>query len=264
MEKQSVRELAASLTPLSGDEAFSTLTRVTEALDWSEAPPTETPLADGSTVRFDRRRRSATLRLSSGGTGVIDLGAPDRTRAAAQILTPGLVVQAGPDVVLSPATYSPDRAELGARDPSATATSYARTTVPVGTHPSFRMLEGDGRPVLVGVGRLEGVREFYAFPASDGVTYSRVRTKTGLACLYDAGKRSYRGLVSDEVVDRARREGLAPLVTKGETIGVLIDCGRPGDFLVIQGAADFEGGGVVSMIVDLRRPPVIDGAILDP
>ena len=264
MEKRTVQDLAATLTPLTGDEAFRELRRAVGALDWSDAPAKRITLADGANVRFDRRRRDASIELRSGGLGVVDLGQPDRTRAAADILTPGLVAQPGPDVVLGPTRYSPDRAELGARDPFSTSTSYARTSVPTGSHPSFRMLGDDGQPALVGLGRLEAVQSFYAFSASDGVTYARLRTSTGLACLYDAGKKSYRRLVTDEVVEQARAEGFAALVAKGETVGVLVDLGRPGDFLVLQAFADREHGGTVGLVVDLRRPPVKDGAIVDP
>ena len=264
MEKRTVGDLAASLAALTGDEAFRELRRETMALDWSDARTKEIPLADGSTLRFDRRRRDATIRLHSGGIGVVDLGQPDRTRAAADILTPGLVAQLGPEVVLGPTPYSPDRAELGARDPSSTATAYARTSVPTGSHPSFRLLDDAGQPVLVGLGRLEAVRKFHAFPASDGGTYARLRTSTGLVCVYDAGKKTYRRLVADAVVEQARAEGFGPLVAKGETIGVLVDLGRPGDFLVLSAFADPEDGGTVGLVVDLRRPPVKDGAIVDP
>ena len=87
---------------MTGDEVFRALTRETVALDWAGAPSGAVPLADGSTLRFDRRRRSATVALNRGGTLVVNLGAPDRTRAAADLLTPDLVAQPGPDVVLGP------------------------------------------------------------------------------------------------------------------------------------------------------------------
>jgi hypothetical protein len=64
-------------------------------------------------------------------------------------------------------------------------------------------------------------------------------------------------------VHTARSEGFAEVVASAGVIGVLLDAGAPGDRLALA-AYGGAAGGTVGIVVDLRRPPVKDGAIIDP
>lgn len=262
MDKPSISDLISALTPLNGDEAFSVLARHTAALNWSEAPGQPVPLAGGATLSFDRRRRSATIRHAGGGTSVFDLGRPDRLRPVGAVLPSGLSVQAGPAMTLT-ALHTPQRGAVVLREPVDSKGPFGLDSLPVGVHGSSRHLDSAGRPVLIALGRLDSIRGFGTFTTSDGSGYAHLRTRTGLGCLYDQRRKSFGRLVTDEVTQRARAEGIASVDLNGVTIGVVFDCGSPGDYLALS-AYDADTGGVVATVVDLRRPPVKDGAILDP
>jgi hypothetical protein len=113
------------------------------------------------------------------------------------------------------------------------------------------------------VGALDTVSGFGTFLMGAGSGYAHLRTPSGLVGAYDGGRVTFMKAVTDELVEEAREEGFAQVVTKAGPIGVLLDCGAPGDYLAL---ASYDGstGGTIGVVVDLRRPPVRDGAIVDP
>jgi hypothetical protein len=254
--------LLGLLAASDGDGAFSLLARWRRPLDWSAMPSTLT-LTDGASLSFDRRRRSAVLASRGGGSTVFDLGRPDRMRTAEQILTPDLTVEEGPTFELTvKAPWSGESGEVAARDPLDRRSHKVPMFLTAGERRTSRLLDATGRPRLLVVGDLDGVTGFGTFLMDDGAAYAHLRTASGLGCFYDGRRSGFMGAVTPEAVDQARTTGFAPVLTRAGCIGVLLDCGEPGDYLAL--VAYHRDGGAVAIVVDLRRPPVKDGAIVDP
>jgi hypothetical protein len=254
-------DVVAALAGATGDEAFSVLARWTTSVDWS-AVPDHLPLADGARVRFERRRRQAVIDQVNGGTSVFDLGRPDRMRPVEAILTPDLTRVEGPSLTIA-SIPGRDWSEVALRDPLDRKGRRATTIAAPGGHATCRYVDADGTTRLLGFGALEGLTGFGTFLMDDGAAYARLRTTSGLACFYDARRAGLRNAVTDQVVHTARSEGFAEVVASAGVIGVLLDAGAPGDVLALA-AYGGAAGGTVGIVVDLRRPPVKDGAIIDP
>jgi hypothetical protein len=257
-------DLVAALHELAADGAFKLLQSWKPTIDWAGLPGGYLALADGGRLRFDKRRRSASIERPGGGITVIDLGRRDRMRSRSAIVTPDLVRIDGPDleVALTPA-WSEDRGEASVRDPLDSRGKRATTSVPVGRYRTSRYVDPTGRPLLLAVGELEAVSGFGTFLMDGGGSYAHLRTSSGLGAFSDAGRVSFMKAVTDELIEQARAEGFAQVVTKAGPIGVLFDCGAPGDYLALA-SYDAATGGTIGVVVDLRRPPVHHGAIVDP
>lgn len=257
-------DLLDALHGLSGDEAFRLLCDWDRAIDWPGLPRTEVPLADGALVRLDPRRRSASIAAGDGGVTVVDLGRRDRMRSAEAIVTPDLVRVDGPvlEVALTP-SWGGDRGEISVRDPLDARGGRCTASVPVGAYSTHRYVDAAGRLQLLAVGRLDTVSGFGTFLTPDGGDHAHLRTRSGLAAFSDGRRVTFMRSVTAELAEEARAEGFAQVVTKHGPIGVLVDCGSPGDHLALA-AYDARTGGTVGIVVDLRRPPVRDGAIVDP
>jgi hypothetical protein len=115
----------------------------------------------------------------------------------------------------------------------------------------------------VAVGALDGVSGFGTFLMGGGTSYAHLRSTSGLAGFSDAGRATFMKAVTPELVEQARAEGFAQVVTAAGAIGVLVDCGAPGDYLALA-SYDARTAGTIGIVIDLRRPPVRDGAIVDP
>ena len=257
-------DVVAALRGLTAREAFKLLQSWEPTIDWAGLPGGFITLAGGGRLRFDKRRRSASIEDPDGGMMVIDLGRRDRMRDLAAIVTSDLVRVDGPDleVALTPA-WSQDRGEVALRDPLDSKGKRATDSVPVGTYRTSRYVDPTGRPQLLAVGALDSVSGFGTFLMDGGVSYAHLRTRSGLGSVSDAGRVSFMKAVTDEQTEQARAEGFAQVVTKAGPIGVLFDCGAPGDYLALA-SYDAAGGGTIGVVVDLRRPPVHNGAIVDP
>lgn len=255
-------DVVLAVTGLTGDEAFSTLARWTEPVDWT-AVPTRMHLADGSLLRFEKKRRGVVIEQASGGATVIDLGRPDRMRTAAQLLTPGLRREDGPTFELTPNRWTPDRGELAVRDPADPKGKRAPDSAPVGEVTTWRYLDKGGHTQLIGAGDIDTVQGFGTFLNAESTGYAFLRSRSGLGCFHDGRRVGFVKAVTDEHAVQARKQGFAQVVTKAGPIGVVFDCGEPGDYLALS-VYGGEHGGTVGTIVDLRRPPVKDGAIVDP
>ena len=256
--------LLALLDGVDGHGAGSVLATFGERLDWSTLPK-RLVLADGAILEFDHRRRQGVVHEVRGGTFVVDLGRQDKMRERDDILTPGLTIEPGPSLDgLLEVPYLDGTGEVSVRDPldpkGRNTRDFHRTlqTVPV-----VRFLDADGVPRLVGYGDLSAVTGFGTTLMSDGSAYASLKTRSGLAAVYDSRRTSFKRSVTDAHVEQARAEGFAPVLTKHGVIGVLVDTRSPGHHLVLA-AYGPPTGGHVGYVVDLRRPPVKDGAIVDP
>lgn len=256
-------ELKDSLTAMSSDEAFSFFARGNANVDW-QTVPSVVELGAGGRVRFDRRRRQAVIDHPGGGTSIFDLGARDRTRSATAIFSPDLV--AGREGPTWPLPRRSDLetpfGELAFRDPTDQRARRGTSSAPGATLHTWRFVEADDRPGLIVTGLAEKVATFFAFTMHDGARYASLRTKSGLGCFYQSGRAGFMKAVTDEAIALARAEGFAEVTTKEGIIGVLFDCGAPGDFLTLHGHD--RTGMLTCVAVDLRRPPVRNGAIVDP
>jgi len=182
---------------------------------------------------------------------VIDLGRRDRMRSLAAIVTSDLVRVDGPEleVTLTPA-WNEDRGEVAVRDPLDRKGKRATTSVPVGRYPTSRYVDPSGRPQLLAVGALDTVSGFGTFLMDGGGSYARIRTRSGLGAFSDAGRVTFMKAVTDVLTEQVRTEGFAQVVTKAGPIGVLFDCGAPGDYLALASYAAATGG-TVGVVVDL-------------
>ena len=257
-------DVVAALHGLTARESFKLLQSWEPTIDWAGLPDGYITLADGGRLHFDKRRRSASIERPDGGMTVIDLGRRDRMRSLAAIVTSDLVRVDGPDleVALTPA-WSEDRGEIAVRDPLDSKGKRATTSVPVGTYRTSRYVDPTGRPALLAVGAIDRVSGFGTFLMNGGGSYAHLRTPSGLGSVSDAGRVTFMKAVTDELTEQARAESFAQVVTKAGPIGVLFDCGAPGDYLALASYDDATGG-TIGVVVDLRRPPVHDGAIVDP
>lgn len=257
-------DLITSLHGLDSRQAFALLRGWEPAIDWAGLPGGSLPLADGGRLRFDKRRRSASIESPQGSLMVVDLGRRDRRRSLADIVTSDLRRVDGPDleVALTP-SWSKDRGEVAVRDPLDAKGKRAKEFVPVGAYRTSRYVDPAGRPQLLTVGALDTVSGFGTFLMDDGRGYACLRTRSGLGAFSDAGRVTFMKAVTDELVEQARADGFAQVVTKAGPIGVLFDCGAPGSYLALA-SYDAATNGTIGIVVDLRRPPVHDGAIVDP
>lgn len=256
-------DLVLAVAGLDGNEASSLLIRWEHVIDWA-ALPSRVELIDGARLFFEKRRRSARVEQANGGVMVIDLGRRDRMRSLDAILTPDLVRHDGPvvDVALV-APYGGGRAEVAVRDPLSPKIKRATGSVPLGAYATSRLVDAAGAPQVIAFGDLSSVSGFGTFLMDGGTSYAHLHTASGLGCFYDAGRTTFMRAVTEATVDQARAEGFAPVDTKAGVIGVVFDCGAPGDYLSLS-SYDAVTGGIVGIVVDLRRPPVRDGAIVDP
>ncbi len=255
--------LLALLDGTDGQEAGSVLARWSERLDWTALPRT-LALRDGARLELDPRRRSGTVRQVRGGTFVVDLGRRDRMRDRDDVLTPELVVEAGPTIDrLKEIPHIEGTGEVSSRDPLDPKGKNTRDFLAAGPVPVVRFLDGDGVPRMVGWGDLSHVTGFGTTLMSDGSAYASLKSVSGLAAVHDSRRTSFKRSVTDAHVDEARATGFAAVTTKNGVIGVLVDTGAPGHHLVLAAYGGARGG-TVGYVVDLRRPPVKDGAIVDP
>lgn len=256
-------DIVVALDGLTTPGALELLHSWEPTIAWAALPGGSIPLTDGGRLRFEKRRRSVAIERSDGGLMIIDLGRRDRMRSLAAIVTSDLVRIDGPEleVALTPA-WSEERGELAVRDPLDSKGKRATTPVPVGAHTTSRYVDAAGRPALLAVGALDEVSGFVSFLMDGGVNYAHLRTRSGLGAVSDAGRVTFMRAVTDELTEQARAEGFAQVITKAGPIGVIFDCGAPGDYLAL--ASYGAVGGTAGVVVDLRRPPVRDGAIVDP
>jgi hypothetical protein len=255
--------LLALLDGVDGHAAGSVLARWSERLDWT-ALPKSLVLADGARVEFDRGRRQGVVREVRGGTFVVDLGRPDRTRDREDVLTPDLRIEAGPTIDgLLEIPHISGTGEVSVADPLDAKGKRTRDFLDAGLVPVVRFLDGLGVPRMIGYGDLTQVTGFGTTLSSDGAAYASLKTHSGLAAVHDARRTSFKRSVTDAHAAEARVEGFAPVVTKDGVIGVLVDAGSPGQHVVLAAYGGLSGG-TVGFVVDLRRPPVRDGAIVDP
>lgn len=256
-------DLPTKLSSMTGDEAFSFLVRVTAPVAWASLPA-EVPLTDGARLRFEKKRRSAVINHVSGGTSVIDLGRPDRTRNRAAIFTPELVLEDGPSVLISNKfAFDAELGEVALRDPLSPSIPRGTEFARIGSRGTYRFLDADARPQVIGFGDPGEVTGFGTFLIHNGASYGHLRTTSGLGCFYDSPRTAFMKAVTAEVVEQARSDGFAPVRTRLGHVGVVFDCGAPGDYLALA-AYGGPHGGTIGTVVDLRRPPVRDGAIVDP
>jgi hypothetical protein len=148
------------------------------------------------------------------------------------------------------------------RDPVDAKGKRAKAFVPVGAYRTSRYVDPAGRPQLLTVGALDTVSGFGTFLMDDGRRYACLRTRSGLGAFSDASRVTFIKAVTDELVEQARAEGFAQVVTKAGPIGVLFDCGAPGSYLALA-SYDAVTNGTIGIVVDLRRPPVHDGALVE-
>lgn len=254
---------SALLAGMTGDEAFSFLVRWEGQVDWDRAPKS-LELSGGARVGFDKKRRSASIIHPTGGSSVIDLGRRDRMRAFDAIVTPDLTRVDGPEVALARSTtYGRDTAEVAVRDPLDRKLKRATTLVPAGGYSVSRFVDARGRTQLLAIGDLSDVSDFGTFLMDGGSSYAHLRTSSGLGCFYDASRATFMNAVTEDAADQARAEGFALVTTNAGPVGALFDCGEPGSYLALDAYKRGRGGNV-GVLVDLRRPPVKDGAIVDP
>lgn len=262
-EDDSASRLAADLGRLTAREALAHLQDPNLSLDWSSLP-TGVRSADGARLRFDRRRRSVEVRPTSGELWVVDLGRRDRMRGREDVLTPDLERVQGPVLeVTVRAEWSMGRGDLAVRDPLDARVAKAATSVPAGSYPTSRYVDARGRTALVAVGDLEVVSGFGTFLMDGGVQYAHLRTTSGLGCFHDGRRTGFMRAVTPDLVEQARRDGFAPVTTRLGPIGVLFTLDGEGDHLALA-AYERGTGNTIGVVVDLRRPPVRDGAIVDP
>ena len=257
------RELIDSLTAMSSDEAFSFFARGQAKVDW-QTVPSAVELHSGGRVRFDRRRRQAVIDHPGRGTSVIDLGARDRTRSGTAIFSPDLITKREGPLWPLPRRSGIDTpfGELAFRDPTDPRARRGTSVAPATTLHTWQYVDAHDRPRLIVTGSAEKVATFYAFTMHDGARYASLRTTSGLGCFYQAGRAGFMKAVSKEAIELARAEGLAEVATNAGIIGVLFDCGGPGDYLTLHGHD--RTGRLTCVAVDLRRPSMKDGAIVDP
>ncbi len=255
--------MTATVSALTSDEAFSYFARGHARVDWSSVP-TAIPLTGGGRVRFDRRRRQAVIEHPRGGTTVFDLGRHDRTRPASAILTADLVAaREGPSWPLRHQTaFESPFGELAFRDPTDPKRRRGTALAPGGTVRTWRFVDAAGRPRLLLAGLPEKVRAFHAFTMHDGSRYASLRTDSGLGCFYDASRAGFMHAVTDQAIDDARAQGFSEVRSNAGVVGVLFDCGAPGEYLALSGHN--RDGSLTCIAVDLRRPPVKNGTIADP
>lgn len=255
--------LLALLDGVDGHEAGSVLARWSERLDWSVLPRSLL-LSDGARLEFDRKRRQGIVREFRGGTFIVDLGRQDKMRDFEDLFTSDLVVEPGPSLDgLIEIPYIEGTGEVSVSDPLDPKGKRTRDFIRVGPVPVVRFLDGDGVPQLVGYGDLGHVTGFGTTLMSDGSAYASLKTGSGLAAVHDARRTSFKRSVTETHAAQARAEGFAPVVTKDGVIGVVVDTRSPGHHLVLAAYGGGHGG-TVGYVVDLRRPPVKDGAIVDP
>lgn len=256
-------DLATSLRTMSGDEAFSFLVRVTYPLDWTQLPA-QVPLTDGGRLRFDKRRRRAVIGHVGGGMTEIDLGRPDRMRSRGAIFSADLVRQDGPTLEISNKfDFDAELGEVALRDPLTPRIPRGTEFSRIGTRGTYRLVDAEGKPQVVGFGDADAVTGFGTFVVQGGASYGHLHTTSGLGCFYDSPRNAFMKAITDEVFEQARSEGFAPVATRLGQIGVVFDCGAPGNYLALA-AYGGPHGGTIGTVVDLRRPPVRDGAIVDP
>lgn len=254
-------DLAARVNGLSSEATFDHLVNNGGWWDWTEIPA-PTKLVDGGRLRFDRRRRTAQLNRPDGGMYEVQLGRWDLVRTADEVLTPGLTSRPGPTITLTKERYG--RGSIDVRVvPGLTG---PQTTLPLdlGEHPTEVLMDGD-QPVMVVIGSLAGATEF-CVTNTDGAPYGRaaVRTASGLAAFHEGGRRQLARWITEETEELARAERFAPIETKDGVVGVVFDCGAPGDYLVwAVYREDRPGNALTAMAVDLRRGPVVKEDILD-
>ena len=255
--------LLALLEGLDGHEAGSVLARWSERLDWA-ALPKSLVLSDGARLTFDPRRRTGEVREVRGGLFVVDLGRKDKMRDLEDIVTPDLTVETGPVIEgLIEIPHIEGRGEVSVNDPFDPKGKRTRDFIDVGPVPVVRFLDQAGVPRMIGYGDLAHVTGFGTTTMSDGGAFASLRTQSGLAAVHDSRRTSFKRSVTDAHADQARAEGFAPVRTKDGVIGVVVDAGAPGHHVVLA-AYGGRGGGTVGYVVDLRRPPVKDAAIVDP
>jgi hypothetical protein len=255
--------LLALLEGTDGHEAGSVLVRWSERLDWSALPQRLT-LSDGARLEFDHRRRQGIVREVRGGTFVADLGRRDRMRDREDVLTPDLTVEAGPSLDgLIEIPYVEGRGEVSVNDPLDPKGKRTRDFIDLGPVSVVRFVDGDGVPRVIGYGDLTHLTGFGTTLMSDGGAHASLRTRSGLAAVHDARRTSFKRSVTEAHAEQARAEGFAPVTTRHGVIGVVVDTRSPGHHLVLAAYGGARGG-TVGYVVDLRRPPVKDGAIIDP
>ena len=171
---------------------------------------------------------------------------------------------AGPEVeiVVLP-SWGGDRGNAAVRDPGDAKGKRAATSVPIGTYPTSRYVDASDQTLMLALGDLDRVSGFGTYTTAPWTSYAFLRSRSGLGSFSDAGRVSFTRSVTPELAEQARAEGFAQVVTSAGPIGVVFDCGAPGDYLTLA-AYDAGSRGQVGIIVDLRRPPVRDGAIVDP
>ena len=256
-------ELTTTLSVMTSDEAFTHLARGRSSVDWDTVPAT-IPLAGGGQVRFDRRRRQAVIDHPKGGTSVFDLGRRDRMRPGAAIVSADLVAgNEGPSWELPRRTaFDTPFGELAFRDPTSPRRRRGTASAPGGILRTWRFDNEAGQPRLILTGVPGEVATFGAFTMHDGSRYASLRTDSGLGCFYQSSRAGFMKAVTSQALQEARAEGFAEVTTKSGVIGVLFDCGAPGDYLVLSGH-DREGT-LTCIAVDVRRPPIANGTIVDP
>lgn len=256
-------DLQADLGRMTAREGLALLRGPDLVLDWTTVPSSVTS-TDGARIRFDRRRRCVEVRPSTGELWVVDLGRRDRMRTLAAVVTADLVRVEGPELeVTVRADHSMGRGDVAVRDPLDGRVPKAATSVPAGTYPTARYLDATGRTVVVAVGDLDAVGDLGTFLMEGGTRYAHLRTTSGLGCFHDGRRSGFLRAVTPDLVEQARSVGFAQVTTRQGPIGVLFDCSGPGDHLTLA-AYDRDTGNTVGALVDRRRPPVRDGAIVDP
>lgn len=256
-------ELTVTVSVMTSDEAFKYFARGRSRIDWNTVP-TVIPLAGGGRVRFDRRRRQAVIDHPNGGTTVFDLGRRDRTRPGAAIFSADLVAgNEGPSWQLPCRTeFETPFGELAFRDPTDPKRRRGTASAPGGTLHTWRFVDATGQPRLLLTGLPGKVATFHAFTMHNGSRYASLRTDSGLGCFYHSSRAGFMNGVTSQALQVARSEGFAEVRTDAGIVGVLFDCGAPGDYLVMSGHN--REGTLTCIAVDVRRPPVKNGTIVDP
>jgi hypothetical protein len=185
-------------------------------------------------------------------------------RSLADVVTADLVRVEGPELEITVrADWSMGRGDVAVRDPLDSRIPKASTSVAAGTYATARYADATGRTVVVAVGDLGQVGDLGTFLMEGGTRYAHLRTTSGLGCFHDDRRSGFLRAVTADLIDQARGDGFALVTTRQGPIGVLFDCGGPGDHLALA-AYDRDTGSTVGALVDLRRLPVRDGAIVDP